>query len=119
VKKGEQFCELADMSSTRADVTIDESEMGYVKVGHRIRLKMNAYPTRSFYGKVTLLGAQVNPQTTQPYYRIEALIENPDLLLKSGMVGKAKIETGYRSIGYVILRKPFRFIWKKIWSWLP
>jgi len=119
LKKGEQFCELADMRSTRAEVTIEEGEVGYLKVGQQVRLKMNAFPTRKFYGKVTLLGAQMSPQSESRYYRIEAQIENPNLILKSGMVGKAKVETGYHSIGYVILRKPFRFIWKKLWLWLP
>jgi len=119
LKKGEQFCELADMRSTRAEVNIQESDIGYLKVGQKIRLKMNAYPTKQFYGKITLLGAQVATHNETSTYRIEAQIDNTDQFLKSGMVGKAKIEVGYRSIGYVILRKPVRFLWKKFWVWLP
>ncbi len=119
LKKGEEFCELADMRSTRAEVNIQESDISYLKVGQEIRLKMNAYPTKKFYGKITLLGAQVTPHNETSIYRIEAQIDNTDQFLKSGMVGKAKIEVGYRSIGYVILRKPVRFLWKKFWVWLP
>jgi RND family efflux transporter MFP subunit len=119
LRKGDQFCELADMRSTRAEVNIQESDISYLKVGQEIRLKMNAYPTKKFYGKVTLLGAQVTSNNDTSAYRLEAQIDNTDLLLKSGMVGKAKIDVGYRSIGYVILRKPVRFLWKKFWVWLP
>jgi RND family efflux transporter MFP subunit len=119
LRKGEQFCELADMRKTRAEVEVQEGDLGYLAVGQEVRLKMNAYPTKKFYGKVTLLGSQVKPHDDAGIYRIEAQIDNPELLLKSGMVGKAKVEIGYRSIGYVLLRKPFRFLWKKFWVWLP
>ena len=117
-KRGDVFCELADMRTPRAEVSVDESDAGYMQAGQKIRLKMNSYPTMKFYGDVTRLGAQVLPQSAGNY-RLEARINNPDLLLKSGMVGKAKVEVGSHSIGYVILRKPFRFIWKKLWVWLP
>jgi RND family efflux transporter MFP subunit len=119
LKKGEQFCELANMHKTRAEVNVREGDVGYLEMGQKIRLKMNAFPTKKFYGTVTLLGAQMAPQSETSTYRIEAQIDNADLLLKSGMVGKAKVEVGYRSIGYVLLRKPFRFLRKKLWSWLP
>lgn len=119
LKKGEQFCELANMRNTRAEVHIQEGDVTYLQLGQKIRLKMNAFPTKKFHGNVTLLGAELVPQSETSTYRIEAQIDNSDLLLKSGMVGKAKIEVGYRSIGYVLLRKPFRFLWKKLWTWLP
>jgi RND family efflux transporter MFP subunit len=119
LRKGEPFCELANMQRTRAEVNVREGDVGYLEMGQKIRLKMNAFPTKKFYGTVTLLGAQMAPHSDTSTYRIEAQIDNADLLLKSGMVGKAKVEVGYRSIGYVLLRKPFRFLWKKLWSWLP
>jgi RND family efflux transporter MFP subunit len=119
LEKGDQFCELANMHQTRAEVYASEGDVGYLEEGQKIKLKMNAYPTKSFYGNVTLLGTQLTTQSEDQVYRVEAQIENTDLLLKSGMVGTAKIETGYRSIGYVLLRKPFRFLWKKFWVWLP
>jgi GAF domain-containing protein/multidrug resistance efflux pump/putative methionine-R-sulfoxide reductase with GAF domain len=119
LKKGEDFCGLADMNSPRGEISIEEGDTGYVKVGQRVRLKMNAFPTRKFYGTVTLLGSQMTMHSDTPYFRAEARIDNTGLLLKSGMAGKAKIEVGKHSIGYVLLREPVRFLWKKIWVWLP
>lgn len=119
LKKGEPFCDLADMTTPRAEIWVDESDAGYLKTGERVRIKMNAFPTKKFYGEVTLLGSQIVTKNNTPYLRMEARIENPGLLLKSGMVGKAKVEVGKHSIGYVLLREPVRFLWKKIWVWLP
>ncbi|HEY4492761.1 MAG TPA: GAF domain-containing protein, partial [Acidobacteriota bacterium] len=72
LKKGEEFCEVADMRSTKAQVTLGEGDISYLHVGQRVRLKMNAFPTRKFYGTVTLLGAQITPQNDTHYYRLEA-----------------------------------------------
>jgi RND family efflux transporter MFP subunit len=119
LKKGDLFCEVADMRVPRVEVDIDEADLGYLQIGQKVRLKMNAYPMKKFHGLLNLLGAQVVSRSPDRYYRIEAQVDNPDLVLKSGMAGKAKIEVGYHSIGYVLLRKPFRFIWKKLWTWLP
>jgi len=119
LKKGEQFCELADMSNPRAEVELTEGDLQYAKLGQSVWLKMNAFPTKKFDGTVSLLGAQVNADSEAPHYRVEARVENQEMLLKSGMAGKAKVEIGYRSIGYVLLRKPIQFVWKKLWVWLP
>jgi hypothetical protein len=119
LKKGEYFCGIADMNSPIAEITVAEGDTGYIKTGQRVRLKMNAFPTRKFYGSVSLLGSQMTMHGDTPYFRVESKTENTGFLLKSGMAGKAKIEVGYHSIGYVLLRDPVRFLWKKIWVWLP
>jgi len=118
LKRGEQFCEVADMGTPRVEIDIPETDLGHVKIGQKVRVKMNAYPTKAFFGTVNLLGAQVTSQSPERYYRVEAKVENPDLLLKSGMVGEAKVEVGYHSIGYVLFRKPLGIIWQKLWLWL-
>jgi multidrug resistance efflux pump len=119
IRKGEEFCEVANVMKVKAEVAINEGDLAYLKNGQKIALKMNSYPTSKFYGVVTHLGAELTAKESQRYYILVAEIENPDELLKSGMVGKAKVETGYRSIGYVLLRSPVRFMWKKIWTWMP
>lgn len=119
LKKGEEFCEMADMRNARALIDIEEGDTAYLKEGQQVRLKLNAFPTRKFYGIVKRLGAELQERDSSRYFRIEAQIQSANPVLKSGMVGKAKVDAGYRSIGYVLLRKPFRFIWKKLWVWAP
>jgi multidrug resistance efflux pump len=53
LKKGEYFCGIADMNSPIAEITVAEGDTGYIKTGQRVRLKMNAFPTRKFYGSVS------------------------------------------------------------------
>jgi hypothetical protein len=44
-------------------------------------------------------------------------IDNPDLLLKPGMTGWAKIYCGPRRIGEVLTRRVARSIRVEVWSW--
>jgi GAF domain-containing protein len=119
VRKGEEFCEVANIQKVRAQVAVEEGDISYLKNEQNISLKMNSYPTIKFNGTVKHLGAELRGTDPHKYYVVEAEIENPQELLKSGMVGKAKIATGYRSIGYVLLHTPARFLWKKLWVWMP
>ena len=66
-----------------------------------------------------IVGQQVVVEDGRRYLVVRGEIDGSGLPLKTGMLGRAKIETGPRSIGYVFLRKPARFIWRKTWSWLP
>jgi RND family efflux transporter MFP subunit len=119
IRKGEEFCEVANVKKVRAQVAVEEGDLSYLKQGQKITLKMNSYPTAKFYGEVKRLGAELRGKESQRYYIVEAEIENADEFLKSGMAGKAKIGTGYRSIGYVLFHSPVRFLWKKLWVWMP
>ena len=118
LSKGSEFCELANMTSPRAEILVDEGEVSFLKIGQKTRFKMNAYPTRSFEGSINLLGTQIHENDSHRYSRLEAGVQDSNTLLRSGMAGKAKIEIGWRPIGYVILRKPVRFLWKKLWVWM-
>ena len=46
-------------------------------------------------------------------------MENPESALKAGMLGMGKVSAATRPLGYALLRKPLRYLWLKIWPWLP
>ena len=49
----------------------------------------------------------------------ESRVANDDGLLKTGMVGRAKVSVGRRSVAYAVFRKPVSWIWAKLWPLLP
>jgi hypothetical protein len=49
----------------------------------------------------------------------ETRLENADGLLRPGMLGKAKVSTGTQRLLRVLLRKPARWVWAKLWPLLP
>jgi GAF domain-containing protein/biotin carboxyl carrier protein len=126
VKPGEGFCEIVAQDPMAAEMSVPESDLGLLRPGKRVTLKFNAYPTRTFDGTVERLGAQTHSDAGDQYFLVRAVFENTGGRARNGMVGRARIraaggwfESGWYSIGYVLLRAPVRWIWQKLWAWMP
>jgi membrane fusion protein, multidrug efflux system len=80
---GTQIVSLTDLSELYANFTITEKDSGNLKVGQVVRIKVDAYPGRSFEGKITTIEPQISTDTRN--IRVQATIANPERILKPGM----------------------------------
>jgi hypothetical protein len=72
------------------------------------------------------VGAQTVSAAGEQFFIVRGLFPNPDGAARTGMVGQAKItavggwfQSGWYPVGYVLFRSPARWVWTKVWSWLP
>src|ERR1700704_1246458 len=80
---GTQIVTLTDLSHLYANFTVTEKDSGNLKVGQIVRIAVDAYPGRTFEGKITTIEPQIATDTRN--IRVQATIENPDKILKPGM----------------------------------
>ena len=80
---GTTIVSLTDLSVLYANFTVTEKDSAALKVGHIVRIAVDAYPGRKFEGKITTIEPQVATDTRN--IRVQATIENPDRILKPGM----------------------------------
>ena len=80
---GTQIVSLTDLSVLYANFTVTEKGSAQLKVGQTVRLVVDAYPGRTFEGKITTIEPQVSTDTRNIH--VQATIENPDHILKPGM----------------------------------
>jgi multidrug efflux system membrane fusion protein len=80
---GTQIVTLTDLSMLYLNFTVTEKDSGNLKVGQTVRILVDAYPGRTFEGKITTIEPQIATDTRN--IRVQATIENPDKILKSGM----------------------------------
>jgi len=80
---GTQIVSLTDLSELYANFTITEKDSGNLNVGQVVRIKVDAYPGRSFEGKITTIEPQISTDTRN--IRVQATIANPERILKPGM----------------------------------
>jgi multidrug efflux system membrane fusion protein len=80
---GTQIVSLTDLSTLYANFTVTEKDSGQVKVGQTVRILVDAYPGRTFEGKITTIEPQISTDTRN--IRVQATIANPDSILKPGM----------------------------------
>jgi multidrug efflux system membrane fusion protein len=80
---GTQIVTLTDLSMLYANFTVPEKASAALKVGQTVRLSVDAYPGRTFEGKITTIEPQIAADTRN--IRVQATIANPDHILKPGM----------------------------------
>ena len=80
---GTQIVTLTDLSTLYANFTVTEKQSAQLKVGHTVRVVVDAYPGRNFEGKITAVEPQISTDTRNIH--VQATIDNPDHILKPGM----------------------------------
>ena len=117
--KGTELCVVADVRNVTTEVAVDERDAALLTTGEPVAVKLNPFPTRLFRGTVSRVSSFVREEGKDRYVIAEVRVENPEGLLKTGMLGKAKISDGRRPLLLAMLRKPARWVWAKIWPILP
>lgn len=94
VSGGSALATLADLSDLRVVGAIDEAQIGRVAVDQKVTIRVDAYPDRTFEGKVfrvAPLGKTVSNVVT---FDVEIVVTDSDAqLLRSGMSADLEIET--------------------------
>jgi multidrug efflux system membrane fusion protein len=80
---GTQIVSLTDLSTLYANFTVTEKGSAALKVGQTVRIGVDAYPGRTFEGKINAIEPQIATDTRN--IRVQATIDNPDHILKPGM----------------------------------
>ena len=80
-----------DLREMEVHAKIDEADVGQLKVGQAAQFTVDAYPDRSFGGRV--LQIRKSPEVVQNVVTYTAIISapNPDLLLLPGMTAQLRI----------------------------
>jgi len=79
---------------------INETDLGRVKVGQKVRITTDTYPGKIYNGEISFISseAEFTPKNVQTQkervklvYRIKIIIQNPNMELKPGMPADAEI----------------------------
>jgi RND family efflux transporter MFP subunit len=91
---GEALFQIADLSSLWLLAEIFEQDLGLVRPGQHAKIEVNAFPGRTFNGKVSFFYPTVNAETRTGRVRIE--LTNPGGLLKPAMYATVELAAGPR-----------------------
>jgi len=80
---GTQIVTLTDLSVLYANFTVPEKGSAALQVGQTVRIGVDAYPGRTFEGKITAIEPQIAADTRN--IRVQATLNNPEHILKPGM----------------------------------
>ena len=96
VRPGDIITTLDDVSIIKLDFTVPEAFLGALKDGMTVRVKVAAYPDRTFEGKVAGIDTRVDPVSRAVALRAE--IPNPDAALRPGMLMTVSLLKSQRTV---------------------
>lgn len=103
------FVVANDLSKMQINANVSEADVGTVEEGQTVTFTVDAFPSRTFTGKVTQI--RNSPVTVQNVVTYDTVIEvsNPDMKLKPGMTATASIVTAERKGVLKIPNSALRF----------
>ncbi|MGE5801351.1 MAG: efflux RND transporter periplasmic adaptor subunit [Gemmatimonadota bacterium] len=137
VSRGALIAKIYDFSTVMAQIVVSEKDIGDVRVGEPVALRVRAYPSVVFQGTVTAIATAADGTPTAAAqtpaagagtaaagsaspgktFIVTTRIDNRDALLKPGMTGWAKISGGEKRIASLFTRRLARTFRVEVWSW--
>ena len=115
LEQGDSFAEVVDTSEAVVDVAVDDADAGFLKAGQKAVVKLNSYPTRTFRGEVMVVSPKGTVLKDGAVFYARVAVPNEQGAIHPGMEGRGKVRTGWYPAGYVFFRKPFLWVYAKIW----
>lgn len=119
LKTGATLLEIEQVDKITAAINVPESDIGLIRTGAQVRLKVWGSAEDEFDGKVESVGASATGQSTGSVVIVTATFENASGLLRSNMTGYAKIEGAQMMVWQAYLRSIVHFFQIVVWSWIP
>jgi len=110
VREGQLLCEVAPLEELELEVAVPEELIGYVRVEQPVSFLLSAYPQQTERATVERIRLRSQPRGQRNTFVVTCALENPQGSIRPGMTGWAKVDCGYRSAGFVLLRKVIAYI---------
>lgn len=117
LQHGDSFAEVVDASSAIVDVSIDDTDAGYLHAGSQAVVKLNSYAMRTFRGQVIVVSPKGQVQGESHVFFARVLVPNNDGSIRTGMEGRGKVSVGWYPAGYVLFRRPVVWLYSRLWTW--
>jgi multidrug resistance efflux pump len=119
--EGATVLEVEDPRTLFTRIFVNERDLGEVRAGQPVALRVAAFPGRLYQGRVSEIAPRLvragTPAFPTNIVEVRLQIENATGELRPGMTGWAKIHCGGRPLGGILLRRVSRYLRTEVWSW--
>jgi multidrug efflux pump subunit AcrA (membrane-fusion protein) len=115
--EGDLLLTVGRVDTLELEFGVDQRDIGRVKPGQSVHLRVDALPQHTFVGSVTSIGELPGDSGRTVHYPVRAAVENLDGILKPRMAAYARVLTPSASAVDRLMRAPLRWVrllWWKI-----
>jgi RND family efflux transporter MFP subunit len=91
---------LVRIDPLRLSLTVPQQDVGYIRPGQKVRFRVDSYPDRTFDAAVKYIAPVVTNDTRSMV--VEAIVSNPDGVLRSGMFATAELLLSNKDAGLFV-----------------
>lgn len=119
LEAGEPVVTIGRTDTVTIEFTVDQRDLSHVRVGQRVRLRLDALPDRTFDGQLSFLGELPIDASEEARFPARAIVVNTEGWLRTGMSAQARVLTQPMSILGRLTRGPARWIRLTWWRLMP
>jgi len=100
LKANSPVATIVQNSPLKLHVEVPETAMTSVRPGREVRFSVDAYPQRTFEGRIARIAPAISQQSRT--LRLEAIVDNPKGELKPGLFARVTIQTDRRELALIV-----------------
>ena len=104
------FLVAEDLTKMQIEVNISEADISKIKEGQRVDFNVDAYPTKTFEGRVSQVRNAATTISNVVTYTVVVSVDNNDMLLKPGMTANVSIITAEANNALSVPNQALRFV---------
>jgi GAF domain-containing protein/biotin carboxyl carrier protein len=119
LEEGDLLLTIGRTDSLELDFGVAQQDIGRVRPGQEVRLRVDAMPQRTFSGQVRSVAPVAVDSAGEVRYPVRAIVANPEGVLKPSMAAYVRVLTDPASAAARLVRGPARWarlLWWRIWS---
>jgi hypothetical protein len=115
LRKGDVIGVVEEPAGSDIEITLAEQDVSRIEVGHPVALKARALPFEKFQTKVARIAPAAGHGEVQSTVTVYCPPGDLPRQLRPEMTGTARVYTGRRPIGAVLVNKLLRFVRTEFW----
>lgn len=112
---GEPLLWVGGRDSAEVRLRVRQQDIAEIAEGDRVRVRVAARPDLRFDGVVAAIAPLADVDGRDAYYTVRAILDNSDGVLRPGMTARARVLSQPQPLGYVLFRRPWRFLRMNLW----
>jgi multidrug efflux pump subunit AcrA (membrane-fusion protein) len=115
VREGELIALVEEPALLEAEIALAEQEAARVLAGQPVELKARALPLMTHSARVDRVAPSAGHGEVQSTVTVYCRLEDAPAELRPGMSGYARIHTGQRSLGQIVVDRMLRYLLTEFW----
>lgn len=114
VARGDTLFEIAPLEKMTVQVHLTTEDLGEIEVNDTATVRIDSANREAWKGTLSRIDPRAAVIDNEVRFVADMEVENRENRLRPGMKGSVRIDAGYKTIGWAIFHRPYRWLMKNL-----